>query len=52
MRELNGEEPFYEHVHWHGGPAPVRRCLPEFIDLVWNGKINAGKEFKPILLLD
>src|SRR6266571_3280956 len=35
--ELNGEELFYSHVHLHGGPAPVRRFLPELIDLVWNG---------------
>src|SRR6266516_2104715 len=31
--ELNGEELFYTHVHLHGGPAPVRRFLPELIDL-------------------
>src|SRR5258706_10659791 len=33
--ELNGEDLFYSHVHLHGGPAPVRRFLPELIDLVW-----------------
>jgi MFS family permease len=27
--ELNGEQLFYEHVKLHGGPAPVRRYLPE-----------------------
>src|SRR6266536_2546807 len=43
--ELKGEELFYTHVHLHGGPAPVRRFLPELIDLVWNGKINPGKVF-------
>jgi threonine dehydrogenase-like Zn-dependent dehydrogenase len=43
--ELNGEELFYSHVHLHGGPAPVRRFLPELIDLVWNGKIDPGKVF-------
>ena len=30
---LNGEELFYTHVRLHGGPAPVRRYLPELIDL-------------------
>jgi len=50
--ELNGEELFYSHVHLHGGPAPVRRFLPELIDLVWNGKINPGKVFDLILPLD
>ena len=50
--ELNGEELFYTHVHLHGGPAPVRRFLPELIDLVWNGKINSGKVFDLTLPLD
>src|SRR5213594_830056 len=50
--ELNGEELFYTHVHLHGGPAPVRRFLPELIDLVWNGKINPGKVFDVTLPLD
>ena len=27
--ELKGEELFYAHVHLHGGPAPVRRYLPD-----------------------
>jgi threonine dehydrogenase-like Zn-dependent dehydrogenase len=50
--ELNGEELFYAHVHLHGGPAPVRRFLPEQIGLVWNGMINPGKVFDLILPLD
>jgi threonine dehydrogenase-like Zn-dependent dehydrogenase len=36
---------FFSHVRLHGGPAPVRRFLPELIELVWNGKINPGKVF-------
>jgi threonine dehydrogenase-like Zn-dependent dehydrogenase len=43
--ELNREELFFSRVHLHGGPAPVRRFLPELIDMVWNGKINPGKVF-------
>jgi len=43
--ELKGEELFFTHVHLHGGPAPVRRFLPQLIDLVLNGKINPGKVF-------
>jgi threonine dehydrogenase-like Zn-dependent dehydrogenase len=43
--ELNGEGLFFALVHLHGGPAPVRRFLPELIDLVWHGKINPGKVF-------
>jgi threonine dehydrogenase-like Zn-dependent dehydrogenase len=50
--ELDGEELFYSHVHLHGGPAPVRRFLPDLIDLVWNGKINPGKVFDLTLPLD
>jgi threonine dehydrogenase-like Zn-dependent dehydrogenase len=43
--ELPGEELFYSHVHLHGGPAPVRRFLPELIDLIWNRQIDPGKVF-------
>src|SRR5207247_10401162 len=50
--ELNGEDLFYSHVHLHGGPAPVRRFLPELIDLVWSGKINPGRVFDLTLPLD
>jgi threonine dehydrogenase-like Zn-dependent dehydrogenase len=50
--ELKGEELFYAHIHLHGGPAPVRRYLPELIGLVWNGKINPGKVFDLTLPLD
>src|SRR6266576_5284474 len=50
--DLEGQELFYAHVHLHGGPAPVRRFLPDLIDLVWNGKINPGKVFDLTLPLD
>ena len=50
--ELSGEELFFEHVHLHGGPAPVRKYLPKLIDLVWSGKINPGKVFDLTLPLD
>ncbi|MDQ6676168.1 MAG: zinc-dependent alcohol dehydrogenase family protein [Acidobacteriota bacterium] len=50
--KLDGEKLFYAHVHLHGGPAPVRRFLPELIDLVWNKKINPGKVFDLTLPLD
>jgi threonine dehydrogenase-like Zn-dependent dehydrogenase len=50
--ELKGEELFYTHVHLHGGPAPVRRYLPELIDLVLKGKINPGKVFDLTLPLN
>ncbi len=43
--ELPGEELFFSGVHLHGGPAPVRRFLPELIDLIWNRQIDPGKVF-------
>ncbi len=50
--ELPGEELFYSHVHLHGGPAPVRRFLPELIDRIWNREIDPGKVFDLTLPLD
>jgi threonine dehydrogenase-like Zn-dependent dehydrogenase len=50
--ELDGTELFFAHVHLHGGPAPVRRYLPELIDLVLNEKIHPGKVFDLTLPLD
>ena len=50
--ELPGEELFFSHVHLHGGPAPVRRFLPELIDLIWNRQIDPGKVFDLTLPLD
>jgi threonine dehydrogenase-like Zn-dependent dehydrogenase len=43
--QLPGAELFFSHVHLHGGPAPVRRFLPELIDLIWNRRIDPGKVF-------
>ncbi len=42
---LPGEELFYSHVHLHGGPAPVRRFLPDLINQIWNRQIDPGKVF-------
>jgi threonine dehydrogenase-like Zn-dependent dehydrogenase len=50
--EIPGEEFFYSHVHLHGGPAPVRRFLPEVVDLIWNRKIDPGKVFDLTLPLE
>jgi threonine dehydrogenase-like Zn-dependent dehydrogenase len=50
--EISGERLFFSHIHLHGGPAPVRRFLPELIDLVCNGTINPGKVFDLVLPLD
>ena len=43
--QLPGEELFFSGVHLHGGPAPVRRFLPELIKLIWDRKINPGRVF-------
>lgn len=47
-----GMELFWSLVHLHGGPAPVRRFLPELIDLIWNRQIDPGKVFDLELPLD
>jgi threonine dehydrogenase-like Zn-dependent dehydrogenase len=36
---------FYSIVRLQGGPAPVRRFLPELVDLIWTGRIEPGKVF-------
>ena len=36
---------FWSLVHLHGGPAPVRRFLPDLIDLIWKREIDPGKVF-------
>jgi threonine dehydrogenase-like Zn-dependent dehydrogenase len=43
--ELSVEELFFSAVYLHGGPAPVRRFLPELIDLIWSRRIDPGKVF-------
>ena len=43
--QLPGGELFFSAVHLHGGPAPVRRFLPDLIGLIWNRKIDPGKVF-------
>ncbi|WP_116202813.1 zinc-dependent alcohol dehydrogenase family protein [Amycolatopsis circi] len=50
--ELPGEELFFAEVHLLGGPAPVRRFLPELIQLVWDREIDPGKVFDLALPLD
>ncbi|WP_091039651.1 zinc-dependent alcohol dehydrogenase family protein [Glycomyces harbinensis] len=43
--ELPGQELFFSGVHLHGGPAPVRRFLPDLVQLIWDRKIDPGKVF-------
>lgn len=42
---LDGTALFFSHVHLHGGPAPVRRFLPDLIDRILREEINPGKVF-------
>ena len=42
---LDAEELFFSHVHLHGGPAPVRRFLPELIELICTRTIAPGNVF-------
>jgi threonine dehydrogenase-like Zn-dependent dehydrogenase len=49
---VDGMDLFWSLAHVHGGPAPVRRFLPELIDLIWNRQINPGKVFDLQLPLD
>ncbi|MEN5073311.1 zinc-dependent alcohol dehydrogenase family protein [Isoptericola cucumis] len=50
--ELPGLELFFSGVHLHGGPAPVRRFLPELVQLIWDGTIDPGKVFDLTLPLE
>jgi threonine dehydrogenase-like Zn-dependent dehydrogenase len=50
--ELPVEGLFWSLVHLHGGPAPVRRFLPELIDLIWHRRIDPGKVFDLTLPLE
>ncbi|MFI9842057.1 zinc-dependent alcohol dehydrogenase family protein [Nonomuraea sp. NPDC051941] len=49
---LPGMGLFFSHVHLHGGPAPVRRFLPELMQLIWERQIDPGRVFDLILPLD
>jgi len=49
---LPAEELFFSGVHLHGGPAPVRRFLPDLISLIRNRAIDPGRVFDLELPLD
>ncbi|MGW6055418.1 zinc-dependent alcohol dehydrogenase family protein [Streptomyces sp. NPDC055189] len=42
---VDGQELFFSHVGLRGGPAPVRRYLPDLIELVQRGRIDPGRVF-------
>ncbi|MFG2025728.1 zinc-dependent alcohol dehydrogenase family protein [Streptomyces sp. NPDC048825] len=49
---IQGIDLFFAGIHVHGGPAPVRRFLPDLIQLIWDRKIDPGKVFDLTLPLD
>jgi threonine dehydrogenase-like Zn-dependent dehydrogenase len=49
---LLGTDLFMSHVHPHGGAAPVRRFLPQLMELIPNRRIRPGKVFDLELPLD
>ncbi|WP_211270989.1 zinc-dependent alcohol dehydrogenase family protein [Streptomyces yerevanensis] len=49
---IQGIELFFAGIHVEGGPAPVRRFLPDLIQLIWDRKIDPGKVFDLTLPLD
>jgi threonine dehydrogenase-like Zn-dependent dehydrogenase len=50
--QIPGDELFFDQIHLHGGPAPVRRFLPQLIKLIWDRKIDPGKVFDLTLPLE
>lgn len=49
---LAGGELFGKEVHLFGGPAPVRRFLPDLIQRIWRHEIDPGKVFDLTLPLE
>ncbi|MFE0224613.1 zinc-binding dehydrogenase, partial [Streptomyces albidoflavus] len=49
---VDGQELFFSHVGLRGGPAPVRRYLPDLVQRVLAGRIDPGKVFDLTLPLD
>jgi threonine dehydrogenase-like Zn-dependent dehydrogenase len=43
--QVPGIQLFFAGIHTLGGPAPVRRYLPDLIKLIWDRKIDPGKVF-------
>lgn len=50
--QLPGDELFFGLIHLHGGPAPVRRFLPDLIRRIWDREIDPGKVFDRVLPLE
>ena len=44
-QQIDGGALFFSEVHLHGGPAPVRRFLPDLIDRILRKEIDPGRVF-------
>jgi threonine dehydrogenase-like Zn-dependent dehydrogenase len=49
---IDGQELLLSHVALRGGPAPVRRYLPDLIDRVLTARIGPGKVLDLVLPLE
>lgn len=49
---LPGIDLFLAQIHMIGGPAPVRRFLPDLVERIWDGRIEPGRVFDLALPLD
>jgi threonine dehydrogenase-like Zn-dependent dehydrogenase len=43
--QIPGRDLFYAEIHLLGGPAPVRRFLPDLIDRITSGAMDPGRVF-------
>ncbi len=50
--QIPGIQLFFAGIHTLGGPAPVRRFLPDLIQKIWNREIDPGKVFDLTLPLE
>ncbi|MEV7973710.1 zinc-dependent alcohol dehydrogenase family protein [Cellulomonas sp. NPDC089187] len=49
---IPGDVLFGAGVHLHGGPAPVRRFLPDLVQRIWDRQIDPGRVFDLVLPLE
>ncbi|MDX1657648.1 MAG: alcohol dehydrogenase catalytic domain-containing protein [Nitriliruptorales bacterium] len=50
--ELPAIEMYFADIHLHGGPAPVRRYLPELVSMIYGGEIEPGRVFDLALSIE
>jgi threonine dehydrogenase-like Zn-dependent dehydrogenase len=50
--QIRGIELFFASIHVLGGPAPVRRFLPDLLRRIWDRTIDPGKVFDLTLPLE